>query len=40
MDTVKEVIKKDDISTMDGDKHDNDNHTISNNDNDNHPHFT
>ena len=40
MDTVEDVRNKDDMSTMDGDKHDNDNHTISNNDNDNHPHFT
>ena len=40
VDTVEDVRRKDDISTMDGDKHDNDNHTISNNDNDNHPCFT
>ena len=40
MDTVEDVRKKDDISTMDGGKHDNDNHTISNNDNETYAHFT
>ena len=40
MDTVEDVRKEDDISTIVGGKHDNGTNTISKNDNDTHGHFT